>query len=727
MKNMGRLFLIFVVFALLAACAGDDSAIKGITPGSDASGEDITAPDASGEDVLTPQDDVHQPANDVAPPQDTTEPEEVTPSDPACRTNADCSAPRVCVVERGGSALEGFCKTPRPGGGQQGDPCTADAECASNLCVESQCTELCERHADCSQDGSFTCQEVDIELGNGQSEAALVCQPRPPTECRSDADCAAPERCLANKRGNALVFECTAPNSGGNIGDACSADADCAQNLCLNGVCSGPCESTGDCAAGDNFACEMTRVNLGGGDTANVQICAPPRACTYNGECRVGEVCRVDRASGQAFCGAKNPGGRQLGDICTTDSGCAENLCYEGRFRDVCAPTCASNADCAKPGYECKSVAVQDGAGGSNSMKICAPKEPPACTSNRDCATGLTCAVVLNATGSALESACVPAGGKASGVACTQDTECASLLCLNGFCSAPCTDSTQCGAEQLCLQTSVSKAGKSKTLKMCETLPEERCDLTGTCSDGVRMCNQIYSGTSNPNAREAYCGMPNQSASGGLGDSCQRNSECRSNICLTGMSDDCSVICTNDSQCGPGQVCTSFREGTSQIGYCMHSCVNNNDCSSLNFTENGALVDHVCNINVNQRQGKVDQLCFRRSNTGGELGANCESAAGGQPDSSLCQGNMCLTNTLYSNTSCTSDAQCPSGDVCVPAMTGSGKRCATQTFRCTRLCQGNSDCTGGEPGNQLTSCSQDVTVDMGNGNTELISTCSMNN
>src|SRR5690554_1503611 len=536
MRNLGRFFLIVVVFGLLAACAGDDTGLRDIIANQDAGGDtsttDTTSEDTTSEDTTSEDStgDTTSPGTD-------------------CSANADCAQGEVCRVDRSASPIKMTCEA--ADGGELGDACSADADCASNLCVEDQCAQPCERPVDCSEDGSFICDPTEISTTDGASETLNICRPRPPSQCSSDADCNSPERCVAVKSATELIFECRTPNAGGaEVGDSCGGDGDCAQNLCLGEVCSGPCASTGDCRSGDDFACELTRVELGGGQSASGQLCAPPRACERNAECRVGEVCRIDRASGESVCGSKNTGGGSLGDLCTDDSGCAENLCFDGRFREVCTPACTSDSDCASPGYQCSTVDVSDGSGGSNSMQICVPKDPNACSSNDDCATGLRCAVISNAADTALETACIPANGKGVGTACNADSECASLVCLNDTCSDPCTNRNQCGADQLCRANSVSKNGLSGTFDMCETLVDERCDQDGICSDSAQMCNELRTGATNADEREAFCGLRDTSAPQGLGGNCTSHDDCRSTICLTGLSDDCSVYCDNDSQCG---------------------------------------------------------------------------------------------------------------------------------------------------------------------------------
>jgi hypothetical protein len=612
------------------------------------------------------------------------------------------------------------------GGGELGDSCSADSECASNLCVNGECSEPCERPADCSDDGSFICETNELPTDGGTTEEVNVCVRRPETECASNADCTSPEQCVATKTATEVIFTCGAPNSGGAmVGESCSTDADCTQNLCQGGTCSAPCAADGDCSAADGYSCEIESVDLGSGNSENAQVCTSPRACTSRDDCSIGEVCQIDRATGEGTCGEPNAGGGALGDQCSDDISCAANLCNEERFGDVCTEACVDDGDCPKAGYECGTATIDDGSGGTTDVNVCVAEAPTSCTSNDDCASGFNCAVIPNAAGNALETVCIPtSGGKATGVSCTEDDECASLTCINDACSVPCADTNQCASSQLCQSNNVSKDGLNGTFDMCETLTDERCDQTGTCSDGVRMCNQIRVAGSG-SGREAYCGMTNPSAAGGLGDHCAQRSECRSNMCFNGTSDECTVICANDSQCGTGQICSTFNLDGSQLGYCINGCSDNDDCAGLSFTNgSGDTVDHVCATNENTRDDDVDQICVRRNIVDpndadeGLLGDTCQTG-------NDCQSGLCLTNTIYNGVSCSSTADCQTGQVCETSPNGS-MECGDQAQYCTRICDEGTDCSGGIQGNTLTSCDTDIRMTLSSGTVDTISACSPN-
>ncbi len=460
----------------------------------------------------------------------------------------------------------------------------------------------------------------------------------------------------------------------------------------------------------------------------------PPTPCTSKDDCPIGEVCYIDRSGAgvEMYCRAENDGGGGLGNICTADVGCAANLCHDGRFRDVCSIPCDDDADCSAEGYECGTASVDDGAGGSVDLSVCVAEDPPACDSNDDCGAGTTCAIVPNADEDALESVCVPtAGGKATGTECTDDAECASLVCLADHCAAPCELSDQCASGQRCEANTILKESLSGAFNVCETLPDERCDDTGTCSDGVRVCSEIRSVSNGE--REGYCQFPDSNAPASLGDHCTQTSDCRERICLSGNSDECSVMCAEDSQCAAGQICTTYPVGNSDLGFCNSGCSDNSDCAGLEFTNsNGDLVEHACRINENVREDQVDQICIRKNivNTNdpdeGLLGDDCEAAAGGIGSNSLCQSGACLSIDSPIGGSCNSDSDCSDPGntmVCRIPKGGTTKECHTRIFRCSRLCDDNGDCSGGIDDNQLTVCDSDVQIQLSSGTVETVSMC----
>ena len=631
-----------------------------------------------------------------------------------CLANSDCTDPEVCVVSsRNGNSVELTCETPVPGGGDLGDACVADSDCLSALCIDSVCAEPCQRPSDCSSDGSFICEPADNLTSAGSP--VNVCKPKPPTQCLSNSACASPEQCVAERGQTAIDFTCGDANVGGGaVGDSCTMDSECAQNLCLGGVCAPPCQSNGDCNAAQDYTCEVQTVQLAGGGTDTAQVCTPPVVCASSDECKISEACYVRRNASDVdtICRTPNVGGGSLGQICNTDAECASNLCYESRFGKVCSKPCDSASQCNVTGYTCSTVDVDTASGGETSAQICAPQTPTACTSNDDCQTGTSCAIVTNEAGNALESVCIPSTGRlATGVACGQDSDCESRTCLGGSCADPCTDSNQCGARQLCLNNSITKGGVTQNFDVCERLQDQACSSSDACTDGVRVCGELRQ---TGQGIEAFCKFPNTGQSL-LGADCSTGNECYDGICLSTI-DECSVACDEDTDCSlaQNQICSTFLfTQSSSIDLCVRGCTDNGSCTT----------GDVCTINDDETNNDIDQICTEPVGPG-LLGDECTS--GGD-----CDTGLCLTTVLYNGTTCSADSECDvaNGESCRCPIDqpncASGKQCSTATNRCSRICNDDTDCAGGaSTGNQLTTCSTDVNVTLPDGNgTKQISLC----
>lgn len=650
----------------------------------DDASDDVEAPDDVENDIEDPEEDTDPPTPACTAHTECTAPElcllnatsgnfECTvPQD--CAADADCTAPETCVLDGSLNALRTICLEPA-GSGELGDTCATNAECASNLCLHGQCATPCARPIDCSDDGSFICTPEEIEHG-ATTETLNVCTPKPLEQCLSDADCIDPERCVLKNTQNGLQFVCAQPPTGGQEpGSACTVNADCASDLCLDNLCMAPCGGDFHCDTEAGHTCEVTPI-IRNGESASVSICQPPVECARNSECLLNEVCYIRQTSTevQTHCKPPNVGGAlPVGAACTTDESCASNLCLQGRFQKHCAPACTTNADCAAPAgspvqYECKSVTFTL-ASGTDTANVCVAKAPTACTSQSQCATGTQCAVVTNAANNGLESVCIPiTGGGANGTACTSDAQCNGQLCLNGTCSQPCTNRNQCGAQQLCRNNNVQKSGFSRTFQVCETPPPTPCSSNLECTDGVRICAGL---TLVNDELQGLCTFPNPGGST-IGASCTTNNACHSNFCLS-YTNQCTMLCTNNGQCGGnGQICTTY-EG---LGLCASSCINNSSCTA----------GQSCTVNENENTGGIDYVCNLHYGDG-QLGADPATVQG-------CQSGFSLTITQGS----------------------------TETKYCSIICNTNADCTGGVPGNPLTSC-EPVSMRLSDGSTTTVPIC----
>ena len=228
------------------------------------------------------------------------------------------------------------------------------------------------------------------------------------------------------------------------LGDPCVVNGDCLTNNCQafgfpGGICTKACTTQADCPV----ASECSRNPAGGGN-----ICLPD--CTAPGtapaNCRTGYVCEKFQAS-------------------------INNL-------PVCFPGCASALSCVGGPVTC------DGRG------FCCGSAGAACCNNSACDTGFTCDAATHYCKT------IAATGRATGEACTADTNCAGNLCIleiasspplctvscftAGYCSAACTTlATGCPEGGICTAYTVAAGGK-------------RCASTCTWDGGQGDCRANY-------------------------------------------------------------------------------------------------------------------------------------------------------------------------------------------------------------------------------------------
>lgn len=201
---------------------------------------------------------------------------------PTCRSgDASCPVGEACVaaLDTCGSCVDaGELNAPR----QIGEPCDGDAQCANGGTCQADpsgayCTHACAEISDCPS--GFRCADMLCERG----ATAATGEP-----CTVTEDCGRGDFCATQggrqwcthvcdpAAGCLAGLECVeasgthvcAPTAS-LLGEACTADADCADGLCDEGVCSRECGASATCPAG--FACRR--------DDAGLARClAPPPA-----------------------------------------------------------------------------------------------------------------------------------------------------------------------------------------------------------------------------------------------------------------------------------------------------------------------------------------------------------------------------------------------------------------------------------------------------------------
>jgi MYXO-CTERM domain-containing protein len=190
---------------------------------------------------------------------------------------------------------QGACLPTGPGG--EGDRCTDYEGCARGLiCLGGFCNQRCDRGFACAE-ASQSCapltggngMEVCVPLGNGggggggEGEGEGEPSPGGCDARRGNFDCPQGQSCTESGR--------CVPGEGpvGTFG-LCDASTDCSGGLCINGVCTRPCDLAGGCP--DGYSCDASSVP--GGvcraescrDSEEVCAAADGFTCTYTSASR---------------------------------------------------------------------------------------------------------------------------------------------------------------------------------------------------------------------------------------------------------------------------------------------------------------------------------------------------------------------------------------------------------------------------------------------------------
>jgi Cys-rich repeat protein len=202
-------------------------------------------------------------------------------------------------------------------------------------------------------------------------------------------------------------------------------------------------------------------------------------------------------------------------------------------------------------------------------------------------------------------------GDRNIGDKCKEDLQCRSSRCSGGECV--CNEDSDCGLGQRCFKPAAAKnfcASTSRAVgESCDRDDECR---SNQCEDGECVCRHDSDCPSGQVCKTPITGKNSCEASDdvgakALGESCDRDSECLSNKC---ESDEC--VCNSDSDCPSGQEC--YRPITEK-----------NDCRPVGLT----------------------------------LGASCQR-------NSQCRSNKCEQDECV----CRTNDDCPSGKVCKTPITG---------------------------------------------------------
>ena len=334
---------------------------------------------------------------------------------PSGDDNATCPSPRAC--------LNGVCKD------GLGEPCTADGECASGFCanvtVASGSVGVCCNNA-CS-DPCRNCDPLDgrckmlvLQDEPGCTPASNWCDKNGDCRLETGSGCGNDSQCPLGFFCSSLLL-CEQRHVGGQSctrvdGSDCETGF-CANNVCCQAPCEGPCET---CDPGG--VCRLDPVFSTGGCGGGLQ-------CNIIGNCTKvkGSPCLADSECASGFCGDVPASG---GVRVCTDTRC-DGLCEAPGLDGTCNPVVSGVDEACNAPFECA---------GRNQCKL---QLAQLCGSDNACASGICEDDMCCSATCALGNHC--SGGNCVPNECTSNTQCGLETCENGQCCK-----VECGRCQRC-------------------------------------------------------------------------------------------------------------------------------------------------------------------------------------------------------------------------------------------------------------------------------------
>jgi hypothetical protein len=558
----------------------------------------------------------------------------------ACNTPA---APGVCSLVPAGTAPRSpdTCpQSPLQTCGLDGT-CDGKGACRSyeqgTVCSPGTCAgaavggiRICDGNGSCTSGASIICQPYNCDSKTNACVAT----------CASDADCVENVKCVAGSCG-------LKP-----LGAICTASTQCASNFCADGVCcntacSGPCVSCNQ--SGRIGTC---------GPTARGAL-DPHKVCATTDQSTCGQTGACDGVGGCAKYAAETV--------------CVPPTCSGNRVNT--AGTCDGLGTCRMPGVqECGTYQCSGGACINH------------CASDSDCVTGHSC----------VNGSCGP---KSLGQPCSAGSECASTNCVDGVCcNSPCTAACHSCALSTSLGTCApSPAAASDPHGMCSDSGAGSCGTDGTC-DGAGSCHKYPKGTT--------CAA--ESCSAGIytpTSTCDANGNCVAPdaiACAPYVCDgnsQCFQACTGNANCSSGNVCNDNSCGLKPIGA---FCSADAECQRGNC-EQGVCCTTACTGTCQSCAiaGSMG-LCTSVASGPDPAGTCVDHGAQGCGTDGKCQagacekyqqGTACAAATCpASGTTFTAGSTCDGAGTCVTPGSTSCFPFACGANACKATCATNTDC-----------------------------------
>lgn len=236
------------------------------------------------------------------------------------------------------------------------------------------------------------------------------------------------------------------------------------------------------------------------------------------------------------------------------------------------------------------------------------------------------------------------------------------------------------------------------------------CTSNSQCTAAGEVCGRVLVEN---NTIVTRCGPANPSPpANGVGGACMSDGQCSTNLCLDGIADECTQVCSNSAtDCPGGFTCAAYQytPGNVWVPTCGRSCADDDDCAIS--------PGNVCSTTT-----------FPTAAGPYELAQVCQAAAGAVPLGGACttpddcRSGICFTTSRL-QAGC---AACGAGEVCQcsgggqpPCAGGAQPDCVLRA--CTALCDDAADCASG---GALSRCAPGINLRLPDGQTRAISACS---
>jgi hypothetical protein len=390
---------------------------------------------------------------------------------------------------------------------------------------------------------------------------------------------------------------------------------------------------------------------------------APGQACACDADCTTA-TCREGVCCSGAACGAKRPSG----SICDDPGDCLSGACSDGVCCNVaCTGACVS---CNQPENMGECVPVP--AGAEDPHDACREDAPETCGQSGFCNGQGGCAKYAQGTVCKLgscqgrEQFVPPSVCDGEGTCLIgAPVACAPSTCQDGACITACQDSSQCMSPAACVAGSCGKRGNGQDCTSGDQCQSNQC-VQGVCCEST--CAGACQSCALPSSRGKCTPVPN-------------NAVDPRGMCQDGG----AAACGDNGKCDGKGACQKYAAGTvCQAARC--------DAGDNAETPAGTCQNGRCSV-PGSRSCAPHKGCS---------GSRCATSCGS--DSQCTSGNVCVMGDCGKRpdgASCNSGGQCASGQCaqgrcCATACNGSCKSCAVpgQEGRCANVPARGADPTG---------------------------------